>query len=232
MAKDRQSVALAPGTPVRVTNRSGSITVIGEDRADVLIERGADRVTAGSDGVEIQTGSGKVLVRCPTGTDAFVGTGSGKVKLEGSLGITKVTTQSGKISVEYAVAVDARTGSGSIEVLACDGVCRAHTGSGSLRVGRAGSAELVTGSGGVDAEAVGGAMVRTGSGSVSVGLSTPGSVTIEAHSGSVTVAVPFGVHPRFELRANSGSVLCTCEPGNDGVITVSTGSGSIRVTEQ
>ena len=75
-------------------------------------------------------------------------------------------------------------------------------------------------------------MVRAGSGSVRVGLTRAGNLTVESHSGSVDVSVPSGVHPEVDLRAKSGSVRCDCDEGTDGAIHVKAGSGSITVTER
>jgi DUF4097 and DUF4098 domain-containing protein YvlB len=225
------SVVVEPGTPVRVTSKSGSVVVIGEDRADVLVD-GAKHSTRREDGVEISGRSGTVTVRAPAGTDVFAGTGSGAVSLRGPLGDVRVNSESGSISIEQATAVDARTGSGSIEVLDCARGCRCHSGSGSLNVERAGATELVTGSGSVEARSVASADVYAGSGSVQVGLSAPGEVAVKAHSGSVAVTLPSGVHPDLDLKAAKGAVRCDCEPGPDGSVHVRTSSGAITVTER
>ncbi len=221
-----------PAAPtVSVTSRSGRITVTGEDRADILVERGGDNVVREGDRVVVDGRSGRVELRCPAGTDVIVGTGSGKVELLGRLGDARVTTGSGAITVEQVERLDARTGSGSLQVDACDGACKCQTGSGSIRVGRAGEAELVTGSGRVTADLVDGAEVKAGSGRVDLGLRSAGNVGVQAHSGSVTVKVPAGVHPATRLKANSGRVVCECQEGTDGDISITTNSGSISVTE-
>lgn len=225
-----QTVPAPPGAVLRVTSRSGRVSLTGEDRADIVVERG-DEPSVGPDGVEI-TGSGKVVVRCPAGTDVVVGTGSGSVELHGSLGDARVTTGSGTIQVERVRALDARTGSGNVEVEDCAERCRLKTDSGSVRVGRAGEAELVTGSGSVEAELVTGAHIKSGSGSVEVGLAQAGGVDVKAHSGSVTVSVPAGLRPATSLRASSGKVRCDCVEGDEGEIRVKVGSGSIAVVER
>jgi DUF4097 and DUF4098 domain-containing protein YvlB len=229
---DPTSVPVDGATPLRVTSRSGSVVITGEDRTDVLVERGADQVETGAEGVHVKGRSGTLVARCPAGTDVFVGVASGSVSIHGTLGDTRVTTQSGSITIDRARRVDARTGSGSIVVDECDGECRCQSGSGRLRVGRAGSVELVAASGSVEVGAVGPARVRAGSGSVTIGLVEPATVEVEAHSGTVAVSVPHGLRPAVALRASSGSVRCDCEPGQDGAIRVTTGSGKISVTER
>jgi DUF4097 and DUF4098 domain-containing protein YvlB len=198
----------------------------------VLVESGADEVANEGDGIEVTGRSGALVIRCPIGTDAFVGCASGVVSLNGSLGEVRVTTRSGRITIERAHRVDARTASGDITVENCDGECRCQTKSGRLRVGRADSGELVASSGSVEIDAIRAVRVRIGSGSVSIGLTAAASVDIEAHSASVTLNVARGSHPALELRTASGKVRCDCEPGSDGTIRVSTRSGPISVTER
>ena len=76
MAREKQVIP-PPGAVLRVTSSSGRVEVTGEERADILVEKGHEPVVD-PDGVEVR-GSGKVVVRCPTGTDVVVGTGSGDV---------------------------------------------------------------------------------------------------------------------------------------------------------
>ncbi len=223
------SVPVTASTPVRVTNRSGSVEITGEARDDVLVESGADEVTPGPDGLDISGRSGRIVARCPAGTDVLVGCRSGTVKLHGALGDSRVTTQSGSISVEQATSVDARTKSGSIVVDECTGECRGQTKSGRIRVGRAGSADLAAASGSVEVGAVGAARVRAGSGQVTLGLTEAAPVDIEAHSGSVTVTVPAGLRPELDLHSMSGAVRCDCESGTDSSIRVTARSGQIAV---
>jgi DUF4097 and DUF4098 domain-containing protein YvlB len=230
MPKKKTSVVAPRDAVLRITSRSGRVSVTGEDRSDIVVEKG-DEPSVGPDGVEI-TGSGKVVVRCPAGTDVMVGTGSGDVELDGRLGDARVTTGSGDITVEEVRALDARTGSGDVEVEECGGRCRLKTGSGSVQVGRAGEADLATNSGSVEAELVAGARIKTGSGSVEVGLAEAGGVDVTAHSGSVTVSVPAGLRPATSLRSSSGKVRCDCDEGDDGEIRVKVGSGSIAVVER
>jgi DUF4097 and DUF4098 domain-containing protein YvlB len=225
-----KTVAAPSGAVLRVTSRSGRVTVTGEDRSDVLVEKG-DEPTVGPDGVEIK-GSGKVVVRCPAGSDVVAGTGSGDVELHGRLGDARVTTGSGDITVEQVRALDARTGSGDVEVEECTERCKLKTESGTVRVGRAGEADLATGSGSVEADLVTGARVKTGSGSVELGLAQAGGVDVKAHSGSVTISVPPGLRPATSLESTSGKVRCDCDEGDDGEIRVKVGSGSIAVVER
>jgi len=215
-----------------VVAQSGSVTVTGEQRDDVLVARPDKDVTTGPEGVEVSAKSGSVEIRCPAGTDVFVGAGSGSVELRGTLGDARITAESGNIEVERVLRLDARTASGSIDVEDCELECRCRAGSGRVRVNHAGSVDLTATSGSVEADAVGAAQVHAGSGSVNVGLIEVGSVAIDAHSGSVNVTVPTGCRPMTDLRATNGSVRCDCETGNDGLIQVTARSGAITVTER
>lgn len=216
-------------TVLRVTNRSGKVTVTGEDRADVVVDQGPAPTVGRDEVTEVVARSGRMTVRCPAGTDVVVGTGSGRIDLRGRLGDVRATTASGTITVEDVARLDARTKSGSLTVEGCDGDCQLHTESGSVRVGRAGVVEVAVGSGAVEADEIAGGRVRSGSGKVELGLSAAGELEVRAHSGPVTITVPEGMRPMTELESSSGRVRCDCAVGNDGRIKVKTGSGRIVV---
>jgi len=126
---------------LHLSTRSGHVTVIGEERDDVLIEGGPrdehiERDGAG--GVRFMSanhGSSNVEVRCPTGSDVAAGTMSGHVRLRGHLGRVRVTTVSGNIEAEHVEAIDARTIAGGIEIERCDGKCALQTKSGRAQCG-------------------------------------------------------------------------------------------------
>lgn len=230
MARDDTTVVSLPaGAQLRITSRSGRVTVTGEARGDVLVEGRTARVSTSPDGVEVDVASGAVTVRCPTGTDVLVGAASGAVELRGVLGDARVTTESGGITVEEVTRLDARSRSGSIRVERCAGDCRARADSGRVSITQAGSVEVAAASGNVEADAVGDASIRAGSGKVTVGLTRPGDVAIEVHSGSVDVTLPAGVCPACDLASHSGRVNREFEPGDDGSIRVRTGSGTVTV---
>jgi DUF4097 and DUF4098 domain-containing protein YvlB len=222
-----------PGATIRVTARSGSVTVTGEKKRKDIVVTGARRADVLDDGtVEIKAKSGSVIVDCPEGSDVIVGAASGSVELRGRLGYARVTVGSGSVSVEHVERLDARTGSGSFEVDECVGECRLKTGSGGIDVTRAGESDLATASGTVSAELVDGARVKAGSGNVDVGLASRGHLDVKAMSGSVTVTVPRGARPATRLKTLSGQVDCDCPEGDEGEIRVKTLSGGIRVVER
>lgn len=221
-----------PGAVIRVTARSGSVKVTGEDRSDIVVS-GARDAEAKDDGeIEVKAKSGSVEVRCPEGSDVIVGANSGRVELRGRLGYARVTVGSGSVVVDHVERLDARTGSGSFEVTECAGECRLKTGSGGIKLVQSGEADLASGSGNVEAGLVEGARVKAGSGNVDVGLIGPGRLDIKAMSGSVTVTVPEGARPATRLKALSGNVRCECRVGGEGEIKVKTLSGNIRVVER
>lgn len=222
-----------PGAVIRVTARSGSVTVTGEKKRNDIVVTGARRADVLDDGsVEIKARSGSVTVDCPAGSDVIIGAGSGSVELRGRLGHARVTVGSGSVAVEHVERLDARTGSGSFEVEECVGECRLKTGSGGIDVTRAGESDLATGSGTVSAELVDGGRVKAGSGNVDVGLAGAGRLDVKALSGSVTVTVPKRARPATSLMTLSGQVDCDCPDGDEGEIRVKTLSGGIRVVER
>jgi DUF4097 and DUF4098 domain-containing protein YvlB len=220
---------------LHLSTRSGHVTVIGEERADVLIDGGPrdehiERDGAG--GVRFMSGhhgSKNVEVRVPAGSDAAVGTMSGNVRLRGHLGRVRVTTVSGNIEAEHTEALDARTISGNIEVERCDGKGALQSKSGRIRCGTAEKALASTISGQIRFEHAGSAKAQSVSGTIEVGLQGAGDVAVQTISGSVRVQVPKDVRPHTKLRSLSGRPRVECEPGTDCEIAVRSMSGRIEV---
>jgi DUF4097 and DUF4098 domain-containing protein YvlB len=228
---NRGDVATAD-RPLRISTHSGSVTVIGEDRIDVVVDEPGADIASTSDGVEVVGRSTPITVRAPTGTEVFVGTASGSVALRGRLGDVHVTTRSGRIDAEHVHSADARSRSGNIAVERCEDLCRCCSRSGDVRVGQAHTVDLMTASGSVDAETVDTATVRAGSGEVRLGVAEVDAVDVDAHSGSVEITIPAGVRPAVDLLAGSGSVRCDCTPGDHGSLRVRTRSGDVSVIER
>lgn len=216
----RISVATRSGRVAVTAAGGGALRVVGGE-----VEEAAD----GSATIRPTRSNTAVEIHCPEGCDVVVGTNSGSVEMRGALGDVRVTTSSGKISVERATSADLRTRSGSVDVDECAGQCRVVTSSARVRIGRAGTAEVSARSGSVTAERVDAGTVQTASGRVEVGTSSDGSLGVRSVSGSVHVTVPAGSRPEALLHSRSGSIRCDCEEGTDGRIEVSTTSGSIRV---
>lgn len=222
---------------LHLNTRSGSVTVVAEDRADVFSEAGASsrgpetdatgRIAFGS----AKGGSASLLVRCPNGTDLTVGTISGNVELRGQLGQVRVTTVSGSIRAERAEELDARSISGNIEVEYCSGRCSLRTKSGRAVCNSAHDALMSTVSGQIQLdEASGHVRAQTVSGTVRVGTQRNGDVAVQTLSGSVKISVPHGVRPDTRLRTLTGRPRIDCEPGNDCRIAVRSMSGQIDIS--
>jgi putative adhesin len=224
---------LASGqSEIRIATGSGSITIVGEVRDDVVPD-GRARLEHGADGsveVVLAKRSQTVTVRCPEGTDVVAGTKSGSLHFKGRLGAVRATTQSGSIQVDEAKSADVRAQSGSIAVGVCAGACRMKTKSGSARVGSAGAAEVMIGSGSVRIDHVeGSARVRATSGSVAIDAEGGGPIEVETMSGSITITLPDDCRPEVRAKSLSGRPRVDSRPGHDCVVVARTLSGGITV---
>ena len=216
--------------------RSGRVTVIAEERANVFAEEGASsrgpetdatgRISIGA----AKGGSANLVVRCPAGTDLAVGTMSGNVELRGPMGQVRITTVSGSASVERAEELDVRTISGSIEVGRVTGRCSLNTKSGSALCTSAHDAKVSTISGQIRlGETSGSVRAQSVSGTVAVGTQRDGDVAVQTVSGSVKIEVPEGVRPDASLTSMTGHPRCDCPEGSDCRIAVRSMSGKIEV---
>ena len=202
---------------MRVMTISGGVTVIAEERGDLEVDPEVRRVKI-EDGhvAELKSKSKNFTVRCPTGTNVSVGSVSGSVNLEGSLGQIKVSTISSSINIDMASGdVDVRTVSGSIKVESCGGSCKLNSKSGSIRVGGVG----------------GDVRASTISGSLDVETQGLGDVSLKGVSGNMTVHIPEDKRPRVRMKSLSGHMTCDCEQGSDFEIKGRSISGSLHVTD-
>ncbi len=215
-----------------VSTRSGSIHISATATSGIHVQGGD--LSTDDDGSVRVTGAGlgshRVEVECAPGTHVLVGTASGHVELHGSFGDVRVTTRSGRITLDDADDVDLRAASGAIQVGSCAGTCRIVTRSSKIHVGRAGTVDVATMSGRVAIGHVDDAVVRTMSGRVELTTGGGGRIEVRTLSGSVAVAVPGECRPSTRLRSMSGRVRCAAPPGHDGEISVATTSGTIDVT--
>jgi DUF4097 and DUF4098 domain-containing protein YvlB len=235
MSDQPVSVPVPGNAELHLMTRSGRITVIGEERPDVLAEGASSRgVESDATGrvriASAKGGSAALEARCPAGSDVVIGTMSGRVELRGTLGAVRVTTVSSDIDVERADALDVRTVSGSIEVGACPGQCSLRTKSGKATVGSAGDAFVSTISGTIRlGRAARKVRAQTVSGGVRVGTQSDGDVKVQTLSGAVTVEVPEGVRPEAHLASMTGRPRVECPEGDDCRIAVRSVSGRIEV---
>lgn len=185
----------------------------------------------------------------PVDTEVKSHTGSGSQEISGVSGPVAVDTGSGRLTLtDVGGAVSARSGSGSITANGIAGSFEAHTGSGRVRLTQASPGDVIvtTGSGSSELHGVVGALrVKAGSGRIVVDGQQTGAWKLDTGSGSVKVSLP--TDAAFELHAESGSGSINIEHpltiqgkiskrhlrgkvrGGGELLTIDTGSGSIRV---
>jgi hypothetical protein len=185
----------------------------------------------------------------PANTEVKSHTGSGSQEISGVSGPVEAGTGSGSLTItDVGGAVSARSGSGSIIADGVAGSFEAHSGSGKVRLTQVAPGDVVvtTGSGSSELRGVVGALrVRAGSGRVVVDGQQTGAWNLDTGSGSVRVSLP--VDASFELDAESGSGGINIEHpltvrgniskrhlrgnvrGGGELLTIETGSGSIRI---
>lgn len=238
MSRDSRTLTIPGHAELHVRTRSGRVSVVAEERADVHVESDAplrdEKIDVDPTGrisiTSSRGGSGWLELRCPAGTDVAVGTVSGNVELAGPLGAVKVITVSGHIEVERAETLDARSVAGSIDVRTCSGRCKLQTKSGRATCGTATEAQASTLSGMIRlAEIAGNVRAQSVSGKIEVGMRTAGDVGVQTMSGAVTVAVAPGVRPAAHLRSMTGRPRVDVEEGEDCKISIQSLSGKIEV---
>lgn len=183
-------------------------------------------------------------IRVPTGARLSVGTVSGAVEVEGVSGSARVSSTSGAIRLRGDPASAAlHTVSGTIEVEGAVPDLELNSVSGSLRArGVGGRLEAHTVSGAVEVAAerpLDRFRAHTVSGRVEVAgaLSPQGTVTVESHSGPVTLRLPPDTPAEYEVSSFTGSIenrITDQEPrtlrwGRHALLTVGAGSARVRI---
>ena len=243
---------------LNLSTSSGNITVVAEERPDILIESGApdtDKIHRGKpwgpkgaifgdsprhkehdDSLgeihfhSAKKGTANLVVRCPSGFDMVVGTASGDVHLLGDYGQVRVTTASGRIEIGQAEQMDLRSISGSILVDTCMAGCRLQTVSGRTELRSGERIEASTVSGKIQMqETRGDVKVRSVSGNVELGVDGSGGIAIQTVSGSVRLEIPEGLKPHAQLMSLASRPSCECPEGDDFEIKVKSMSGKIEV---
>lgn len=227
-------VDLPVAVTLRLQSRSGKLLLVAESRDDVQAETDAVNHFFDDDGrtlvVRSKHGGSKPLtVRCPIETDVVIGTQSAAVKLEGRLGVVRVTTMSGNVEVEDAEELDVRTMSGSIQVGTCRGRCRLNAISGGVSVRDADVALATTVSGSIKLSRVAGDVrARSVSGTIEMRASGDSPIAVKTVSGKVRIALPEGTEPQTFFKTR-GNVRCDFPRGSDCRIECASLSGSIEV---
>ncbi len=231
---DTQRIDLPVAVTLRLQSRAGRVHVIAEPRDDVEGETDDLNSFMEDDGKTLVIRSGRggsrpLTVRCPVDTDIAVGTQSGSVRLEGRLGIVRVTTMSGTVELQDAEEVDIRTMAGNIDVGTCRGRCRLNAISGKVSVAQADIASASTVSGSIRLERVlGDVRARSVSGSIDMSASGDSAIAVKTVSGKVRIVLPQGTEPQTFFRTR-GHVTCDFPRGSDGRIDAASLSGSIEV---
>jgi DUF4097 and DUF4098 domain-containing protein YvlB len=261
MSAEPNTLDTAGVRQLNLSTSSGNITVVAEERPDIVIESGApdqDKIHRGkpwgpkgaifgdsprhkhasTDDGEIhfhsaKKGTANLVVRCPSGFDMVIGTASGDVHLLGRYGQVRVTTASGRIEVDSAEEMDLRSISGSILVDSCLGGCRLQTVSGKTELRSGERIEASTVSGKIQiVETKGDIKVRSVSGNVEIGTEGTGGVAIQTVSGSVRVEVPGDCRPHAQLMSLASRPHCELPEGDDFEIKVKSMRGKIDVVSR
>ena len=214
-------------TSIRISATSGRVKVVAEDRGDVLVQGDATVEHEGSTAT-VKAGGGRVQIRVPSGVDLVVGADSGRVEVEGRLGAVAVVTQSGRITIEQAAAVDVRTSSGAVAIGRVEGSSRVRTDSGRVTVDETAGADVATKSGRIDLRSVSGrTTAHCVSGRIDLRLDAAADVEAETVSGRISVHVAEGVR----ARSVTGPLPADLERhGTDCTIATRAVSGRVSVT--
>ena len=224
---DRQ-VPAQPRGVVEISNVSGNIEVSGWDRSEVGVH--AD-LAGGVEGVEVSSegghtsikvrqpalygnGPARLQVKIPKDSELDVSAVSADVGTSGVLGVQRLSTVSGKITVEIAAAdVELKTVSGSVQVTGHGQPARlrASTVSADMHVEHGGGdieAGTVNGSLIVSVDAARSVRAHTTSSAVRVEGTLARGATVEASSvsGNLTVRVGADGGYAYEVSSFSGNI--------------------------
>jgi DUF4097 and DUF4098 domain-containing protein YvlB len=188
-------------------------------------------------------GSAKVGVRivCPTGSELQCDTASADVRVEGTLGTTRVRTASGDLRLERIEGqLEAKSASGDVQVDHVEGRAGVQTVSGDVIVRTAMSGLSVNSvSGDVIAEEVlGSCDVTTVSGDAILRAAGPGEVSVKTVSGDAVVAMRRGLRVRLDVNSVSGKIgseldvsdAPTRSDGPEANLRVRTVSGDVKIS--
>jgi DUF4097 and DUF4098 domain-containing protein YvlB len=253
-----QSRPAAPDGVVQIDSPSGSIRVIGWDRAEVAVSgtvgHGASGVELRGDKrrtrVEVETEGNPhgvnvdLEVRVPAGSDVAIESFGASISVSEVQGVVSAETVNGDIRVAEAPReVRAESVNGSVSVSARGGRVHAESVNGAVTVRGA--------SGEVDASTVNGQLTVTGgsferaraetvNGRIlfEAGLDGRGVLEVESVSGAVELVLPAGIAADFTVTTFSGHIRNELGPPARKVdpytteqeLTFSTGGGGANVT--
>jgi DUF4097 and DUF4098 domain-containing protein YvlB len=224
---------------IRIGTASGRVTISTWDRPAIEVSASRpprQRFDLREDGLLDLThafgASAIIEINCPVGTNATIGTASGRVQANGSLGRLSVTSVSGNVALQHARVAELRTVSGRIEAVSVGDLARISTRSGNVVIGGVAIAEISSASGRIAAGPATGDL-RAQSVSGRVELQTNGKASVQARtvSGSITVQMPRGTHPRLAVRSKS-PVEFAGQEGDDCTCRLQSVNGRIEVRLQ
>ncbi len=180
------------------------VEVVGD--ADVSIDPECTTVTG-------QTG--KLLVRVPVGTNIRVGTDAGRVSMDGPAGDVAVVTDSGRVEVDNAQAVDVRSNSGRVKIFRANGRCRVRSVSGRVEVGACAGADVSTNSGRVSLAGVEGpTRAHCVDGRIDLEMAAAADIDVATVTGRIRVSLPTGVEAGVDCAVATSSISGRVEVTN------------------
>jgi hypothetical protein len=173
------------------------------------------------------SGSIEAIVHAPTGSEATLSIGAGRVETIGRMGAVRANTGAGNVHVAECADAHAHTGAGNIDIVAITGSVEAKTGAGTVRIGKVGvNAEINTAAGNARIEEiVGAARMKTAHGNIEIGSAGD---SLEAFTASGNVRVGRADHGYVRARSVSGGVSVGVANGVAALLDLSTVSGRVR----
>lgn len=150
-----------------------------------------------------------VSITCPVGSELECDTASADVKVDGTLGDTRVRTASGDLTLDRTEGtLELKTASGDAQVEQVSGRAQVSTVSGDVSIREAqGGLSVNSVSGDVIADEVTGDLnISSVSGDQIVRAAGPGELALKAVSGDVVVAIRRGLRVRLDVNSVSGSI--------------------------
>ena len=213
--------------PVRISAGSNRVDVVAKRNTEFSLD-GSAEVTDADGRITVGDVRSRLAVNVPVGTDVVIGTTSGRVQVKGPVGHLAVVTESGKVEVESAAAVDIRTASSRVEVGEVAGVCRIRSTSGKVEVESCGDADVAGRSGRIELQRVDGEVeAHSVSGRIELSMSSANDIHAETVTGKIEVSLPKGTVPFRPSDSEHGALR---PPGADCTVFARSTTGKVVVT--
>lgn len=226
---EEKQVAAGPEGQVRITNTSGSIRVIGWDRAqvdvkaelgggverlDVIEEKGGTRIEVVLPSFSIRDGSADLVVHIPMHSQLEVTGVSAEIKVTEVSGLTRLKSVSGDVMASLA--------STEVEMQSVSGDVALNGG------GASGNAQIKSVSGDVSIKAFAGSLdAASVSGDVIANMDHLRDVHLRSTSGDVLARGSLDAGARIEAESVSGDVKLELPASGGFVSDIETFSGDI-----